>query len=220
MDSIRQPRKAALILRGMDPSDPDLAALLAGTAAETGEQFFATLVENLARALGTSGAWVTDYRMDAERLRSFALWINGKAVSDFEYELAGTPCERVVRENRIVHVPERLLDLYPHHPHLRTFGAVSYLGVPLADLDGSVMGHLAVLDARPMPENPRALAVMRIFAARARAEIQRLRREAELLRFVDGALVESEPLRAGRGRRVAAPLIPRDGPHRARGSGG
>ena len=172
----------------MDPADPDLAALLAGTAAETGEGFFAALVENLARALGTSGAWVTDYRVEAQRLRSFALWMNGKPVSDFEYDLAGTPCELVVRENRIVHVPERVIDLYPHDPDLRTFGAVSYLGVPLADLDGSVMGHLAVLDARPMPEDPRALAVLRIFAARARAEIQRLRREAELQRFVDGAV--------------------------------
>ena len=59
-------------------------------------------------------------------------------------------------------------------------GAVSYLGVPLLDLDGRILGHLAVLDTRPMPEEPRSLALFKIFAARAAAELQRLRVESEL----------------------------------------
>jgi DNA-binding NtrC family response regulator len=172
----------------MDPADPALAALVAGTASETGARFFAVLVENLSRALGTKGAWVTDYLEDAGRLRSFALWIDGKHVPDYEYDVAGSPCETVVRENRAVHIPERVLDLYPADPELRRFGAVSYLGVPLADPEGKVLGHLAVLDSRPMPEDPRALSLMRIFASRATAEILRLRGEADFRRLVDGAV--------------------------------
>jgi hypothetical protein len=34
---------------------------LEGTARETGERFFAALVEALTRALGTHSAWVTEY---------------------------------------------------------------------------------------------------------------------------------------------------------------
>ena len=48
------------------------------------------------------------------------------------------------------------------------------------DLDGTVLGHLAVLDIRPMPEEPRAHAIIRIFAARAAAEVRRLRAEAQI----------------------------------------
>jgi PAS domain S-box-containing protein len=172
----------------MDPEDRALEALVAGTAAETGERFFAALVENLARALGTAGAWVTEYQEDVRRLRAFALWIGGQYVSKFEYDVPGSPCEQVVCENRIVHIEDRVIELYPRDPELRQFGAVSYLGIPLADPEGVVLGHLAVLDTRPMPENPRALSLMRIFAARATAELLRLRRETDLRRLVDGAV--------------------------------
>ena len=37
-----------------------LRTILEGTANETGERFFAALVENLARALSTHSAWVTE----------------------------------------------------------------------------------------------------------------------------------------------------------------
>ena len=41
--------------------DVVLRTILEGTATETGERFFAALVDNLANALGTHGAWVTEY---------------------------------------------------------------------------------------------------------------------------------------------------------------
>ena len=44
-----------LPLRGLD-EDAALRTILEGTATETGEQFFAALVENLAKALSTQGA--------------------------------------------------------------------------------------------------------------------------------------------------------------------
>jgi PAS domain S-box-containing protein len=85
--------------------------------------------------------------------------------------------------------------LYPRDADLRQLGAVSYAGVPLLGNGRRVLGHLAVLDVRPMPEEPRAVAVMRIFAARAAAELQRLRaeaglrdREEKLRRLVGGAM--------------------------------
>jgi len=47
-------------------------------------------------------------------------------------------------------------------------------------VDGSVMGHLAVLDDRPMPPSPRSTSLFEIFGARAAAEMRRLRAEGEL----------------------------------------
>ena len=69
------------------------------------------------------------------------------------------------------------------------------MGMPLLDLDGKVLGHLAVLDLRPMPKEPRAEALFQIFAARAAAELRRLRveaavreREEKLGRLVNSAM--------------------------------
>jgi transcriptional regulator with GAF, ATPase, and Fis domain len=47
----------------------------------------------------------------------------------------------------------------------------------LLDTDGTVMGHLSVLDNKPMPKHPRAISRFEIFAARAVAEHRRLKVE-------------------------------------------
>ena len=60
------------------------------------------------------------------------------------------------------------------------WGIESYLGVPLCDPEGKVLGHLAVFDDRPMPEEPRKLLTFRIFAAHAAAELARLHLERQL----------------------------------------
>lgn len=181
----------------LDDLDVDVAlrAILQGTSTETGERFFFALVRNLCEALKTEGAWVTEYVEGARSLRARAMWLRGEPVTDYEYELAGTPCEPVFAESRLVHIPENAVKLFPDDPDLREVGAVSYMGVPLEDVDGTILGHLAVLDTRPMPEQPRLLNLFRIFAARAAAELRRLRaesrvreREEKLRGLVDGAL--------------------------------
>lgn len=55
-----------------------LRTILQGTATETGERFFMALVENLARALATHGAWVTEYLPQQRRLRTLAFWLGGE----------------------------------------------------------------------------------------------------------------------------------------------
>ena len=160
--------------------DEALRTILEGTATETGRQFFAALVQSLATALATHGAWVTEYFPEQRRLRALAFWMDGQWVSDYEVDIAGSPCEQVIDQRRLVHFPDRLLELFPDDPEVADSGAVSYLGVPLLDTDGSILGHLAVIDRRPIPEEPRIHAVFKIFAARAAAELQRIRAEAEV----------------------------------------
>jgi PAS domain S-box-containing protein len=179
-------------------ADEDLAlrALLQGTARETGENFFRALVENLAKALGMYGAWVTEYLPETHRLKALALWFGGQFLDGFEMGIDGTPCEAVVRDLRLVHHPHNLLELYPNEAlMIHQIGAVSYMGYPLLDLNGELLGHLAVMDKDPMPPEPRFQALLEIFAARAAAEFQRLRaesqvreREEELRRLVSAAM--------------------------------
>ncbi|HWU38476.1 MAG TPA: GAF domain-containing protein, partial [Candidatus Acidoferrum sp.] len=158
-----------------------LRTILEGTATETGDRFFAALVQNLAAALNTHGAWVTEYLAESRRLRALAFWMGGTWLPDYETAVDGTPCQAVVDGRRLVHYPDNVVELYPEDPDLRSMGAVSYMGVPLFDRDGQVMGNLAVLDTRPMPHEPRVLAVFQIFAARAAAELRRLRAEADVV---------------------------------------
>ncbi len=189
----------------MEPPDADTAeraradavlrGLVEGTASHTGTEFFTALVRGLCEALGTCGAWVTEYLPASRKLRALAFWLDGEPVSDYEYSLAGTPCEPVIDGRALVHIPDRCVELYPDDPDLKRLCAVSYMGLPLEGDDGRVLGHLAVLDRRPISRHPRTEAVFRIFAARAAAELRRLRaeagiqdREQKLRRLVDGAM--------------------------------
>jgi PAS domain S-box-containing protein len=174
-----EPHPITLPLGGLDEGIA-LRSILEGTAKETGERFFVALVENLAKALKTHGAWVTEYIQECRRLRALAFWMDGQWIQNYEVDIAGTPCEQVIDTAALVHFPDNLLELYPDDPDIKETGAVSYMGMPLKDIDGRVLGHLAVIDRRPIPEEPRVLALFNIFAARATAEMQRLRAEKQV----------------------------------------
>jgi len=163
------------------PLDLDtLREIVEGTAAETGEAFFDQLVRHLARAIGTKCAWVTEWLEAERRLRALSFWVGDGYFGDFEYDVAHTPCEPVIENRRLIHVPERVVELYSQDPSLEPLGAVSYMGVPLFDTDGRILGHLAVLHDTPMTEDERTVAIFNIFAGRAAAELRRLRRDHDL----------------------------------------
>jgi PAS domain S-box-containing protein len=175
--------------------DAILRSILEGTSTEIGERFFAALVKKLSEALGTFGAWVTEYDCTTNRMRALAFWLDGNWVEEYEYDLVGTPCEPVIQESRLIHFADNIIDLFPKDPSLRDMNAVSYMGLPLRDVDGRTLGHLAVLDRQPMPGAARGTAVFKIFGARAEAEMRRLRaesrvrdREEKLGRLVDSAM--------------------------------
>jgi signal transduction histidine kinase len=161
----------------------DLAALrliVEGTAAVTGADFFRSLVRHLASALGVRYALVTE-RLEtvAPSARALAFW-QGEGFGDsFDYDLKGHPCEHVYQTS-ICQYPEGVRETFPGDSHLEALRAESYLGIALRDGAGDALGHLAVLDDKPMPDDPRRVSIVRIFAARAGAELQRMRAEAEL----------------------------------------
>ncbi len=163
----------------LSPSEPpgptdalELAALRAiveGTAHATGEAFFRALVRNLCLATGVTNAFVAEFADSETRVRSLAFWKNGRWIETQEWELAGTPCEDVLRGG-LCHYPAGVSQRFPKEE-----GVESYLGVPLRDADGGILGHLAIFDHRPMLPEPRLLFTFQIFAARAAAELDRIR---------------------------------------------
>jgi PAS domain S-box-containing protein len=163
----------------LEENDP-LRILLEVTASAIGERFFVTLVENMARALDTAYAWVTEYDADLRRLRTLAFWGNGELMPTFEVDIVDTPCEVVINTGQLVLFSDNIQELFPRSQTLKDVGAVSYMGAPMLDLNGSTLGHLAVIHHRPMPEDPKGQALLRIFAARSAAEIQRIRAEAHV----------------------------------------
>ncbi|CAN5581282.1 hypothetical protein BH09PLA1_BH09PLA1_04930 [soil metagenome] len=156
-----------------------LRAIVEGTAAAVGDEFFKSLVMHLAKAVGTGYALIAEFA-GPMRARTLGYWKPDGFAPSVEWDLIGTPCEAVVQGN-LCHHATGVSQKFPTDEVMVEWGIDSYLGVPLIAPDGRHLGHLAVFDTKPMPEEPAKLFTFRIFAARAAAELERLRM-TEMLR--------------------------------------
>jgi PAS domain S-box-containing protein len=166
------------------PVTEELAALRAIVDAAShgsGEEYFQALVRALAGVVDTRWAFVAQFSSPEvhTKARTIAFWDRDHFAENFEWTLAGTPCEDVVHGN-LCHHASGLRERFPDDPYPRAWGIESFLGVPLCDSKGMVLGHVAAFDERPMPEEPRKLLTFRIFAKHAAAELTRLHLERQL----------------------------------------
>jgi PAS domain S-box-containing protein len=158
-----------------------LRAIVEAASHSSGEEYFQAFVRNLARVVDADYAFIAEFASPEThtKARTIAFWARDRIAENYEWTLAGTPCEEVVHGD-LCHHPAGIRQRYPQDRTLAERGIESYLGVPLRDYEGTILGHLAVFDDRPMPEEPRKFLTFRIFAARAAAELARLRLERQL----------------------------------------
>jgi signal transduction histidine kinase len=184
-------------LRGHDL----LRSVAEGTAGQVGEEFLRGLVRHVADALSARMVLVAE-ALDPEgtRVRVIAGWHDGAPIEEpFEYMTRGQPCA-LVPGQAVVSFPEALVSRFPEDHAAVELGLESYLAVCLRDSGGNHLGHLAVLDSRRMEAEEGDVAVLRIFAARASAELER-RNQAEALRESRARVIEAadaERRRVGR----------------------
>jgi signal transduction histidine kinase len=99
-------------------------------------------------------------------------------------------CEKVLH-GEVCHYGQGLQSVFPLDKVPADWQAESYLGVPMLDRSNRVIGHLAILDDKPMEADLRAIDLLKIFASRAAAELNRQKAEDEL----QAALQERERMR-------------------------
>ena len=142
-------------------------------ARNRGGEFFPGLVRALAEALSVKYALVsecTDRRR--ERVRALAYWASGALAPVFEYDVANTTCERVVREAKTIYFATGVQELFPGEAALAAMDACSYMGTPLLDSSGGVIGHLFIIHDSPLPNPDVARSVLTVTAARAASELE------------------------------------------------
>lgn len=156
-----------------------LRSLLDDTASATGEEFFHVCTERLKTILGVTAAFIGVYEGDPpERVRTLSFAGVGDAAGD-EFPYAESPGRLIPDDGRLL--IER--DAAHRRPGAEIFaraGMESYLGVPMRNAAGRRIGHLSVMDVRPMDTDPGLVSTLRLFAQRASAEVMRLRAEGEL----------------------------------------
>jgi PAS domain S-box-containing protein len=160
--------------------------LVAGTASVRGEEFFPELVKHLAAALDVRYALVTECVRGNDRVRSLAFWADDKSSAAIEYDVVETTCEEVLKQGRMCYYPDHVQQRFPKETALVDLSAFCYLGTPLFDSSGASVGHICILDDKPLTNPERAKSILAIFAARAAMEMQRTKTEDALRNLVAG----------------------------------
>ena len=132
-------------------------------------------------AVGVSYAFVAEFAGVADARPDDRLLGPEGLLSERRIRPGTAPLARTSCAEGCATIPSGVQEKFPADQDLVDLGIESYLGVPLLDGDGNVLGHLAVFDERPMPAEPRRLFIFRIFATRAAVELERLRVEQQLV---------------------------------------
>jgi PAS domain S-box-containing protein len=173
-----------------------LLRLAQGTRDIAGELFFELLVADLASALRTDCAYIGLRMTNAQnRIQTIAAHIRGHTVDNFEYNCAGSPCERTL-EGDINIFPVGIHARFPDDTALVEHQWESYAGAPLRDSAGNTVGVLVVMHSAAMGNPDLVKSLLQVFSERASAELERKRAEEELrsseLRF--STIFQSSPI--------------------------
>lgn len=147
-----------------------------GTAGVIGMDFFETLTKYITTALNVRFSLVTEcVQSDKTRLRTISYAENGNKIDNIEFDVKEFPCSKVM-EGETVFIPENLEKIYPEDK-----GLESYMAVPIVSPNtGELLGHLAAFDSRKLDADEDHTNILKIFAARAGAEIERKEAEEKL----------------------------------------
>jgi signal transduction histidine kinase/PAS domain-containing protein len=146
-----------------------------GTASHTGQGFFSSLVEALARSLGTRWVVAGRLREDGGTFQTLAGWADGPAPQvsfgvSFGVSFAVAQSPESMSRRWLSHLADDV-------------GVPNVIEVPIVAPDGRMVGLVAALDDEPLQDLDTVRLVLALSAARAGAEIQRLDKEAEIMRL-------------------------------------
>jgi PAS domain S-box-containing protein len=157
-----------------------LVNVAAAVSATTGREFFEQLARNMAQALGAQASFVSQFLPgEPRRARTIAAVVDGTLIDNYDYEIEGTPCERLLTSDTCV-VRSEADQQFACAPGLAALGAQSYVGRRLDSSTGKHLGLLFVIFREPLQEPDLVVAMLQIFAARAAAELERQETDARV----------------------------------------
>lgn len=165
----------------LEKAEKTLRDIIAGTATVTGNEFFGALVSHLSKLLEVPIVLVSEaVGNPPTKLKTLAFWNGDQPGENFEFELAGTVCGEVITKNEICLFPRDLQQQFPESQLLKSLQAEAYFGVPLHDSEKRIIGNICIIHNQPLLEDESMQGILKVFAARASAEIQRHWAELEV----------------------------------------
>jgi PAS domain S-box-containing protein len=169
-------------MREREQAETTLRNIAVGVSAATGGEFFRSLVTNVASTFRIDYVFLGELdESTKDKIKTIAVWIQGSMATNFEYDLQNTPCENVVNKQACV-ISDSAQQRFPKDVMLQEMDVESYVGTPLRNSKGKVIGLFVAMHSRPISNPELMLSTLQIFAVRAAAEMERLAGETALRR--------------------------------------
>jgi PAS domain S-box-containing protein len=142
-------------------------------SATLGNDFFQSLVKQMADALGADCVYVGELIQGPIRLlRTLAVRQEGQWAENFDQELSNTASAQVLEQGNFV-CPLDVAELFPLDLVLERLHAQAFVGYRLCDSAGQVLGVLAAVYGQRLSDAEVARSVLETFTPRAATELER-----------------------------------------------
>lgn len=146
----------------------------------TGKDFFNEVASHLQKTLNVDYASICELTgKKKDRIKILGIYGKDKIMGPFEYDLAHTPCENIIKKNTCIYYSEAQKQ-FPRFPLLADMGIESYLGTPLTNHSGKPIGVMALWNTAPLTNRNIAKSTLNIFAERVSSEIERYKSDEAL----------------------------------------
>ena len=141
------------------------------TSGMVGHDFILELSQKIPSILEMRYCFVAEYiNEEKTRLRTIAFSDGKKLLDNIEYNISDSAWQRMM-DGDPYFLPAGTLEIYQ-----AAKGIEAYVGAPiLSPATGEVLGHIAVTDPNPVSDEKNYTAVLKIFASRIGAEMERIK---------------------------------------------
>lgn len=159
--------------------DQHLRTILECVDNRYGDDFFSSITLQLDKIIAADYTFIARLNAHAHSAKTISLVAKGQLADNIEYDLKHSPCENVA-DDSVCCYPADVCRAFPNDQLLVDMKIDAYLGTPLKDSNGQVMGLIVALYENPIEEKELTQALFEIFSGRIAAEIERQEYETAL----------------------------------------
>ncbi|MEM1171959.1 MAG: PAS domain S-box protein [Cyanobacteria bacterium P01_H01_bin.35] len=148
-----------------------LQNIFSGTTSVMGKDFFPAFVKHLAATLEVSYALVSEKK--GEILETLGFWSVDRLIPNCTYKPELTPCQ-IVLEQGSYFCFSNIREQFPQDIPLQELEVDSYIGIALLNSNQKPIGTLCILNKGAIANHSWFEKILRIFASRAAAELERM----------------------------------------------
>ena len=153
-------------ISGRKATEYAFQTMVSSMVGTTGLNSLKKITENVSSWLGANCVMVGEIQPDEQTVRVLSMHLDGRNIPDFMYTLKGTPCEDVAGKGFCLY-PDNVTQIFPESRDLTEMNIRGYMGTPLLNSTGQVIGILCALFRNPIKAPPAVQEIMKIIAVKS-----------------------------------------------------